>query len=114
MCETGDAIHCVGRSCLEAVTAMERRLLVDGGLCADHGQGQGVTVRIEVLERTPALRHCFFRLRTGCRGRPIRLRRILWFEAAAVRSGLLRWSSHRALLHARAHSLLRMQGCCCA
>src|SRR5450432_3895155 len=61
----GDAIHCVGHSCLEAVSAMERRLLVGGDPCADHRQGQGVTVQIEVLERTPALRHSLFRLCTG-------------------------------------------------
>src|SRR5450631_2507407 len=56
----GNAIHCVGHSCLEAVSAMERRLLVGGDPCADHRQGQGVTVQIEVLERTPALRHSLF------------------------------------------------------
>ena len=92
---------------------MELRLLVGGGPCADHGQGQGVTVQIEVLERTSTLRHRLFRLRADYRRRPIRLRRILWFEAVAARSGLPRCSSHRALPHARPHPLLRMQRRCC-
>jgi hypothetical protein len=47
-----NATHCVGRSCLEAVSAMELRLLVGGGPCAEHGQGQSVTVQVEILERT--------------------------------------------------------------
>src|SRR5579859_8113012 len=55
--DSGDAIHCAGHSCLEALSAMELRLLVGGVPCADHGHVQGVTVQIEVLERTPALRH---------------------------------------------------------
>src|SRR5450631_726097 len=59
----GDAIHCVGHSCFEAISSMELRLLVGGGPCADHGQGQGVTVQIEVLEGTPALRYAVFRVR---------------------------------------------------
>jgi len=49
----GDAIHCVGHSCLEAVSAMERRLLVGGDPCADHRQGQGVTDRLKSLSVHP-------------------------------------------------------------